>query len=186
MSPTAALLALSWIAIAILAFGLAACLRVIRFHDAMLNRAIGEPRRIAPGDSLQIPSGLRDLVSDLPTVILFGRAGCRSCVRAAEILEASDLTKTGDMVVLELWATDSPMADLAPAGTVRLDNQQPVLEEMRVGLLPYAILLKSDRVLASGAVGSTTLVHDFLKGVREHQGSGVARDFHPRERSTRL
>ena len=160
MSVTAAALILAWVVIAVLTLALAAVVRVVRLQESRLQQLISEPRRLLPGDDLKLPTALRDAIGDHDVVLLlFVKAECRTCLKAISTVVHWSAGQERTVPFVVLW--QGRARPIAPP-TISLDEQQRVFDELRIGLMPFAVLLNGPTVVASGAVGSTPAVYDLL------------------------
>ena len=160
MSVTAAALILAWVVIAVLALALAAVVRVVRLQESRLQQLISEPRRLLPGDDLKLPPALRDAIGDHDVVLLlFVKSECRTCLKAISTVALWSAGQERTVPFVVLWQGRAQPIE-PPA--ISLDQQQRVFDELRIGLMPFAVLLNGSTVVASGAVGSTSAVHELL------------------------
>jgi hypothetical protein len=164
MSVTTAALVLAWVAIVALAAALAACVRALRFHEARLAQIAATPRRLAPGDRVRLPSEVRAAAGDR-ALLLFVSRDCRSCLAAVRRLGA--LAAGTDLPVVALWKGAAPPEGVPLHGSVtHVERQAAGFEDLRVGLLPTAVLVRKDRVVAAGAVGSPAAVEELWEAAR--------------------
>lgn len=175
MSVQAAAIVLAWVAIVMLAAALAACVRALRFHEARLAQVASQPRRLAPGDRIRPPDGLRGEVTGHEVLLLFVKSDCRSCLDAVRRVGTLASAAPGRLRVVALWRGAAP-AGMPDDGVLsHREHEAQAFEELRVGLLPTAVFARHGRVLAAGAVGSPSAVEELWASVLEHaSGEGGA------------
>jgi hypothetical protein len=176
VSVQAAALVLAWVAIVVLAAGLAACVRALRFQEAKLARVVGQPARLSPGDRVRLPDEVRGGVAGGDVLLVFGKNDCRSCVAAVRRvadLVAGDPVTAGGLRVAALWRGPAPAPADRPGDDVVAHHefQARAFEELRVGLLPTAVLASAGRVVAAGAVGSPAAVDELWAAVGDHRAA---------------
>ena len=87
MEPRDALLLLSWVALTILTVGVIGLARAVNMLHSRIAEGVVGPRRLTAGDTVQLPSGLRESLTQDAVLILFVTAGCQSCVQAVKELK---------------------------------------------------------------------------------------------------
>ncbi|MFC4118925.1 hypothetical protein [Nonomuraea zeae] len=164
MGIEAAAILLSWIAIVILAGAVAACVRALRFQEARLLQVLSQPRRLSPGDRMMLP---RPLAGHLPPgdsiLLLFGTAECGSCREALRNLAAR--YDAGRKLPHLVAAFRGPAPDVPGPPVTVVTHQAQAFEELNIGLLPFAVLLRDDEVVAAGAVGSEQSIDELWRTV---------------------
>jgi hypothetical protein len=155
---------LAWVAILILALAMAGVLRQVRALAS--GRPVGQ-QQLGPANGSVAPSipGLAQLVHPgRITVLLFLDGTCEVC---GETLRAADemAEPRADLVrFVALFAGDAGGASLRHAELLEHSNQ--VFARYGVPLVPFAVAVAADgRVVDSGAVGSPTLLREFVVGV---------------------
>lgn len=169
MSTQTAALVLAWLAIVLLTAAVAACVRALRFQEARLLQVLGQPQRLRPGDTLALPRTLAARLPQGTALLLFGTSECASCKEALRLLAERARGFGRPLPLVALFRGAAP-ADAAPPGggdrqVLVLADQAPVFDDLNVGLLPFAVLVRGGEVLAAGAVGSPESVDELWRAV---------------------
>jgi hypothetical protein len=165
MGIEAAAILLSWIAIAILTAAVAACVRALRFQEARVLQLLAQPRRLTPGDRLTLPRSLAGGIPQAGSVLLlFGTAECGSCREALRDLAARHGADPSLPRLVAAFRGAAP-PDVPGLPVTVVDHQAQAFEELHLGLLPFAVLLRDDEVIAAGAVGSEQSIDELWRTV---------------------
>lgn len=153
------LVVLLLIVVVFLTFGLAGLVRAVRLLDKRIDESLGEPRRLAVGDRLQLPLLISSHLRHNRTLIAFLRADCKSCRRVARAL--ADRVDRSDVDVVLLWQGAEPQS-AAYGDVLSIPNQAETFDVLRVGLTPFAVLIEHGMITLRGAVGSDSSLGPFL------------------------
>jgi hypothetical protein len=182
---TSALL-LAWIAIVLLAFGLAGLLRQV----SLLTRGrLGNGAPIGPGSGLA-PRTTRDLVgfrlpatgglADLPvagahrTVVVFVSPGCPSCTQTLEGLAVLPEVTAGSVAVVAVSTGSceparAAMGDVPGRSALCISRGRSLLEALHVPATPYLMALDEEGTIVVAALPSEDT--DLGSWVRHTRGS---------------
>lgn len=152
MAPETSFLIITWAVIALLALGLAGCLRAIRTLSIRLDDAHRSPRRLEVGDALSVPPTVTDGAGGARHLgLLFATASCVTCRTAVDALHP--VAAALDGVVLQvLWGEEPP----AGYEDVGLAHQREVFHALRVPVTPLLVVVDTttSTVAARGLLGS--------------------------------
>lgn len=152
MAPETSFLIITWVVIALLALGLAGCLRAIRTLSIRLDDAHQSPRRLQVGDALSVPPTVTDVAGGARHLgLLFATASCATCRTAVDALRpvVDDLAGVALQV---LWGEESPPG----YEDVGLAHQREVFQALRVPVTPLLVVVDTatSTVAARGLLGS--------------------------------
>jgi hypothetical protein len=169
MEPRDALLLLSWTAITFLALGMVGLARAVNMLNGRLAESVVGPRRLTPGDKVQLPSEVRASLTHDAVIVLFVTAACRSCLHAVEALQEYGQSRS-DLDLLVLWRDERP--DEYPA--VGLVGQASVFEELKVSYTPFACLVVGSQLELASAVASSSLLDRFRNAATMHLNQALS------------
>ena len=157
---------LAWVAVATLAFSVAALLRRVNDLDAQLNGGQASSVRMGPrlGEAIP-PTPL--LTEQTPAVMLFAESGCRSCKEVLPVFAefaARGSKHEAQWLVVYRGARDSSNGALH--GVSLHENRRDAFEQLGIGVTPYIVATTDKRVVvASEPVGSKSTLSNALAGL---------------------
>lgn len=168
MAPETSFLIITWVVIALLALGLAGCLRAIRTLSLRLDDAYQSPRRLQVGDALAVPPSVAAAAGAARHVaLLFATASCAACTTAVDALQP--VTADLDEVALQvLWGEEPP----AGYEGVGLAHQREVFQTLRVPVTPLLVVVDTttSTVVARGLLGSPDELRRAEQALRALEG----------------
>lgn len=155
-------LLVAWVAILLLAFGLAGLMRQVHLlRHALYGEGLGYPESV-PNDILPT---IRAKDSNIPAVLLFVDSECATCQEIIPSIEAAArrIGERLDFVLLFRHA-----AHTAKSSVHYIEHQHRLFKALAVTATPTAILVDpSGRVLSRTPIGSIDSLSSFLARVEE-------------------
>jgi hypothetical protein len=161
MSFEASALVLAWVAIVLLALGLAGLLRQVqllsrgRVAEGAPGTAPAHTPRDLVGFRLPRQGPLAELVDPAAhrTVLAFVSPGCPSCTQTLEQLAAAPDVTAGSVAVVAVSTGSCDPAEAALGGAGRCVPQgRSLLEQLRVPATPYLVAVGSDGTLVAAVL----------------------------------
>jgi hypothetical protein len=189
MSFEASALVLAWVAIVLLALGLAGLLRQVQLLSrgrvavapAPGTAAAHSPRDLV-GFRLPRQGPLADLVHPAAhrTVLAFVSPGCPSCTQTLERLAAAPDVTTGSVALVAVSTGSCAPAEAALGSAGRCVPQgRPLLDQLRVPATPYLVAVGVDGTLVAAVLPDEDT--DVAGWVRHSRGSLSVTEERPRE-----
>lgn len=155
-----AALALTWIAILLLALAMSGLMRQLH---ALQAHGLPHAQRIGLPAGTRVPEYLRELVTDgrRPTVLLFAEPDCETCKQILPEFQRFGESAEGQVKVFVL-AREGTAETIAAPG-LQLIERGEVFADLNVPLVPVATAISPDGfVIGTEPVGSSERLNAFL------------------------